>query len=235
MPCTVPSDIPSEIHPHTLHSRHRQYYDPSDMERYLTFNEPHRIRYTTDEGICIHDQYIQVRYEFTAVPGSLQFQGDLRRKDLVDFYDVDVMWTNVHGRTDSYGKIKGIGAIQRLKMWRDRYTTFHSLSVLANKTDNKYREYDIHHFEGELRHRDDREKKVRLSAHGRRGSAPTESPQRRFSFARGMRPRMRSTERISQAMPEPPPIQPSIDIRYLSIQFTNRQGKKALVSEMGRI
>lgn len=221
----MPSDIPSEVHPHTLHSRHRQYYDPSDMERYLTFNEQHRIRYTTDEGVCIHDQYIPVRYEFTTVEGSIQFQGDLRRRDLVDFYDVDVVWTNVHGRTDSFGKIKGIGAIQRLKMWRDRYTTFHSLSVLANKTDGQYREYDIHHFEGELRGREDRAKQVRLSVHGRRGSAPSEHPQRRFSFAQRMRPRMRSTEHVGQVMSEPV-VQTSIDIRYLSIQFTNRQGKQ---------
>ncbi|CAG7556745.1 unnamed protein product [Fusarium equiseti] len=93
----LPSDTPSDIHPHTLHSRHRPYYDASDMERYVTFQEPHRVRYTTDEGICIHDQYITIRYEFTTVESSIQFQGDLRRKDLVDFYDVDVVWTNVHG------------------------------------------------------------------------------------------------------------------------------------------
>ncbi|GAB0132356.1 hypothetical protein EsDP_00000796 [Epichloe bromicola] len=219
----LPSDIPSEIHPHTLHSRHRQYHDPSDMERYVTFPEPHRIRYITDEGVCIHDQYIQVRYEFTSVDGSTQFQGDLRRRDMIDFYDVDVVWTNSHGRTDGFGKVKGIGAIQRLKMWRDRYTTFHSLSVLANKTDGQYREYDVHAFDGQLRNRDDRAKQLRLNVRGRRGSASDESPQRRFSFARGARPRVRSTGRASHSSSESnPSSQSSIDIRYLSIQFSSR-------------
>ncbi|KAJ9429230.1 acetate kinase [Fusarium oxysporum] len=177
----LPSDTPSDIYPHTLHSRHRPYYDPSDMERYLTFQEPHRIRYTTDEGVCIHDQYVTIRYEFTTVESSIQFQGDLRRKDLVDFYDVDVVWTNVHGRTDGFGKVKGIGAIQRLKLWRDRYTTFHSLSVCANKTDGQYREYDIHSFDGELRGRDDRAKQLRLNASGRRHtSGDDQHSHRRF-------------------------------------------------------
>lgn len=209
----VPSDVPSEVFPHTLHSRHRQYHDPSDMERYVTFTEPHRIRYISDEGICIHDQYISVRYEFTSVDGSLLFQGDLRRKDLVDFYDVDVVWTNVHGRTDSYGKIKGIGAIQRLKLWRDRYTTCHSLTVLANKTGGSYREYDVHTFEGELRGREDRTKQVRLVVHGRRGSAPESS---RRSLAQRMRPRVFSAGQSGEAG--------DVDIRYLSIQFTHGEG-----------
>ncbi|KAL2207359.1 hypothetical protein CC79DRAFT_1368232 [Sarocladium strictum] len=223
----LPSDIPSEIHPHTLHSRHRQYYDPSDMERYLTFTEPHRIRYTTDEGVCIHDQYIQVRYEFTTVEGSSQFQGDIRRRDLIGFFDVDVVWTNVHGRTDSYGKVKGIGAIQRLKMWRDRYTTFHSLSIWANKTDGQYKEYDVHLFEGEVRSRDDREKQIKLSVLGRRRSSNSEeSSHRRRSFASRMRPRTsRQGSQSSQASQEsiPAPSQAAIDIRHLSIQFTSRR------------
>ncbi|TWU75415.1 hypothetical protein ED733_003308 [Metarhizium rileyi] len=227
----LPSDIPSEIHPHTLHSRHRQYHDPSDMERYLMFPEPHRIRYISDEGLCLHDQYVQVRYEFTTVDGSTRFQGDLRRKDLIGFYDVDVVWTNVHGRTDAYGKVKGIGAIQRLKMWRDRYTTFHSLSVLANKTDGQYREYDVRMFDGELRNRDDRAKQLRLSVRGQRGSASNEPPQRRFSFARGVRPRARSTEgHISQSSSDSSPSsQSSIDIRHLSIQFSSRQDYRRFI------
>ncbi|PNY25729.1 Acetate kinase [Tolypocladium capitatum] len=221
----LPSDVPSDIHPHTLHSRHRQYHDPSDMERYLTFTEPHRIRYTTDEGVCIHDQYIPVRYEFTTIEASVQFQGDLRRRDMINYFDVDVAWTNVHGRTDGFGNVKGIGAIQRLKMWRDRYTTFHSVSVLANKTDGQYHEYDVHIFEGELRGRDDRAKQLRLNVAGRRGSAPAEDPQRRHLFAQRLRPRVRST---GQAGHEPPsPWQTPVDIRYLSLQFSSRQGKFA--------
>ncbi|EMT66708.1 hypothetical protein FOC4_g10003040 [Fusarium odoratissimum] len=217
----LPSDTPSDIYPHTLHSRHRPYYDPSDMERYLTFQEPHRIRYTTEEGVCIHDQYVTIRYEFTTVESSIQFQGDLRRKDLVDFYDVDVVWTNVHGRTDGFGKVKGIGAIQRLKLWRDRYTTFHSLSVCANKTDGQYREYDIHSFDGELRGRDDRAKQLRLNASGRRHtSGDDQHSHRRFSLPHRMRSRTRTNDSS-----EPRSLQqPTLDIRYLAIQFTERQG-----------
>lgn len=192
------------------------------MERYLTFQEPHRIRYTTDEGVCIHDQYVTIRYEFTTVESSIQFQGDLRRKDLVDFYDVDVVWTNVHGRTDGFGKVKGIGAIQRLKLWRDRYTTFHSLSVCANKTDGQYREYDIHSFDGELRGRDDRAKQLRLNATGRRHTSGDDQQHshRRFSLPHRMRSRTRTNDSS-----EPRSLQqPTLDIRYLAIQFTERQG-----------
>lgn len=190
------------------------------MERYLTFQEPHRIRYTTDEGVCIHDQYIRIRYEFTTVEGSIQFQGDLRRRDLVDFYDVDVAWTNVHGRTDSYGKVKGIGAIQRMKLWRDRYTTFHSLSVCANKIDGHYREYDIHCFDGEVRGRDDRAKQLKLNAHGRRHNTGDEQQHRRFSLANRLRSRGRS-----EGPSDSSSSQPTLDIRYLAIQFTERQGR----------
>ncbi|KAF5018598.1 hypothetical protein F66182_9427 [Fusarium sp. NRRL 66182] len=219
----VPSDTPSDMYPHTLHSRHRPYYDPSDMERYLTFQEPQRIRYTNDEGTYIHDQYVKVRYEFTTVESSIQFQGDLRRKDLVDFYDVDVVWTNVHGRTDGFGKVKGIGAIQRLKLWRDRYTTFHSLGVWANKTDGQYREYDIRCFDGELRGRDDRAKQLRLNASGRRhNSGDHHHSHRRFSLSHRIRSRTRTSD-----CSEPRPTQaPTLDIRYLAIQFTERQGNE---------
>ncbi|KAH7160193.1 Acetokinase family-domain-containing protein [Dactylonectria estremocensis] len=225
----LPSDIPSDIHPHTLHSRHRPYYDTADMERYLTFQEPHRIRYTTDEGVCIHDQYIKLRYEFTTVEGSIQFQGDVRRKDFVDFYDVDVVWTNVHGRTDSFGKVKGIGAIQRLKLWRDRYTTFHSISVCANKTDGQYREYEIHNFDGEVRGRDDRAKQLKLMVHGRRRSTTDEQHHhRRFNLAHRMRPRVRTG-----SSSESGPSQQPLDIRYLAIQFTERQGGVILAINAG--
>ncbi|RFU76319.1 acetate kinase [Trichoderma arundinaceum] len=224
----VPSDVPSDIHPHTLHSRHRQFNDPPDMERFLSFNDHHRIRYTSGEGICIHDQFIPVRYEFTTVESSIQFQGDLRKKDLVDFYDVDVVWSNLQSRTDSFGKVKGIGAIQRLKLWRDRYTTYHSLSVLANKTDHQYREYDIHNFDGELRNRDDRAKTLRLNVHGRRGSVPDEAPSRR-TFR--IRQRVRSAGQTSQASPElgPSYAAASLDIRYLSIQFTHKRDYKRFI------
>ena len=213
---TVPSDTPSNIHPHTHHSRHRRYHEPSDMERYVTFQEPHRIRYTTDKGVCIHDDYVRVRYEFTSVDSSKQFQGDLRRRDMVDFYDIDVVWTNIHGRRPGFGSMKGIGVIQRLKMWQDRYTTCHSLSVLASKTDGQYREYEVHHFDREVQIVDEKEKQLQLNVR-----AP-----RRKSFTQRMRPRQRSTGSVSntETSTSPPPI----DIKYLAIQFTSRKGMYAM-------
>jgi hypothetical protein len=55
------------------------------MERYLTFREPHRIRYTAENGVVTHDQLIPVKYEFTTVDGSVRFQGDIRAKVLLDY------------------------------------------------------------------------------------------------------------------------------------------------------
>ncbi|KOS20822.1 hypothetical protein ESCO_004254 [Escovopsis weberi] len=109
------------------------------MERHLSFHEPHRVRYTNNEGVCTHDCVITAKYEFVSVALSVQFQGALRRKQLVNFYDVDVVWTDKQSRTDAFGNVRGIGAIQRLKLWRDNYTASHSLTVLANKTDKQAR------------------------------------------------------------------------------------------------
>ncbi|KZZ94786.1 hypothetical protein AAL_04897 [Moelleriella libera RCEF 2490] len=168
----LPSHIPSDIHPHTLHARHRQYHDPSELERFVYFPEPHRIRYTTDEGRCVHDQWVQVAYEFTSPEESLRFQGNLRGKTLVGFYDVDVVWTDVHRRLDAFGKVKGIGAIQRMKMWQDQCTNAYTLSVMANKTDRQYREYAVNLFDSEPRNKEERHKSLKLSVLGRRRSAP---------------------------------------------------------------
>ncbi|RTE83901.1 hypothetical protein BHE90_001478 [Fusarium euwallaceae] len=106
-----PSDKPSYLHTYTLHTRHRPHVEPADPQRYITFLEPHRIRYINDEGVCIHDESINAKYEFTSVESSIQFQGDLRRKGLVDFYDTDVAWANNHGRTDIFGNVKGVATL----------------------------------------------------------------------------------------------------------------------------
>ncbi|RSL49406.1 hypothetical protein CEP54_012451 [Fusarium duplospermum] len=95
-----PSNEPSDLHPHTLQTRERSYVE---RERYITFLEPHRIRYINDEGVCIHDESISVKYEFTSVESSIQFQGDLRRKDLIDVYDTNLVWTNIDVPTNGSG------------------------------------------------------------------------------------------------------------------------------------
>jgi len=142
------------------------------MELYLTFMEPHRIRYVTGDDSIVHDERIEVRYEFTSTEGSHRFQGDLRAQDLVDHFDVDVVWSDRDGRTDSFGSVRGMGAIQRLKIWRDRYTTYHYLTFYANRTDRRYREYPVFAFENEPRHLDDGHRRLRIVAQGRRGSVP---------------------------------------------------------------
>lgn len=224
----VPSDVPADIFPHTLHARHRPYTDPCELELYVSFREPHRVRYTTGEGVVVHDHLMEVKYEFTTVESSIRFQGDVRRKDLVDYYDVDVVWSDVHGRTDGFGNIRGMGLVQRLKFWRDRYSTYHSLTVFANRASGRhYREYEIHNFDGELRNRDDRHRQVRLTVRGsRRGSAPDSngSSRSRFTFSHRMRSRVRSGSQGGQSSAEAGLSSGALDFRYLGIQFSKREG-----------
>ncbi|CAK7564052.1 MAG: hypothetical protein SEPTF4163_001935 [Sporothrix epigloea] len=137
----------------------------------------------------MHDDHVQARYEFTTTESSHRFQGDLRGQDLIDHFDVDVIWSDKDSRTDSFGSVRGIGAIQRMKIWRDRYTTYHYLTFYANRTDRRYREYFVCSFESEIKNRDDSHRRLRLTVRGRRGSAPDSSghgsssgPVRRFSM-----------------------------------------------------
>ncbi|CAK7267602.1 hypothetical protein SEPCBS119000_002637 [Sporothrix epigloea] len=159
------------------------------MELYLTFLEPHRIRYIKNDNTIVHDEHVQARYEFTTTEGSHRFQGDLRGQDLIDFFDIDVIWSDKDSRTDSFGSVRGIGAIQRMKMWRDRYTTYHYLTFYANRTSRRYREYYVCSFESEIKNCDDSHRRLRLTVRGRRGSVPDSSssgsssgPVRRFSM-----------------------------------------------------
>jgi hypothetical protein len=161
----------------------------------------------------VFDQPVEVRYEFTTVESAIHFQGDLRRKDLVDCFDVDVVWSDTQGRTDTFGNIRGIGTVQRLKLWSDRHDTSHSLTVFANRSERRYREYQVDFFEGEIRGRDDRRRTVRLNVRGRRGSAPDST--RRTAFS-AFRPR-RGSSSTSTA-------QSTLDIRYLGIQFSRTEG-----------
>ncbi|GKT72316.1 acetate kinase [Colletotrichum tofieldiae] len=162
---------------------------------------------------------MEVKYEFTTVESSIRFQGDIRRKDLVDYYDVDVVWSDVHGRTDGFGNIRGMGLVQRLKLWRDRYSTYHSLTVFANRASGRqYREYEIHNFDGELRNCDDRHRQVRLTVRGsRRSSAPDSSgsSRSRFTFSHRMRPRVRSGSQGGQSNSEAGSSSGTLDFRFL--------------------
>lgn len=88
---TVPVGLSSQVQPVTLHGQHRPYSDPRELELFVTFREPHRVRYTKADGTVVHDHAIDVHYEFTSIDGSAKFQGHLRRQHLVDFFDVDVV------------------------------------------------------------------------------------------------------------------------------------------------
>ncbi|KAK0737671.1 hypothetical protein B0T21DRAFT_169901 [Apiosordaria backusii] len=197
----LPSDNPSSphSHPYTLHSNHRRYSSPHELELFVSFPlEPHRIRYISHTDGLTCDDFVEVKYEFTTLESSISFQSDLRQRDLIDWFDVDVVWSDVHRRTDSYGNVRGLGTIQRMKLWRDRHSTFHYLSVYANHR-RRWKEYLVDNFEREFRQRDDRHRRLQLTARagsgqGRRGSAASGSS-------------------ASQQQNEP-------EIRYLGIQFS---------------
>jgi hypothetical protein len=189
----------------------------------------------------IHDDVVEVKYEFTSIDASLRFQGDLRRQELVDYFDVDVIWSDTHSRTDTLtGAVRGLATIQRMKLWRDQYTTFHCFTFYANRpshrSERRVREYQVTQFEAELRGRDDRHRQLRLNARSRRGSAPDDNSggggsssgrDRRFSISSPFaRQRQRSLGNVSQAQSEPSATQHGspADVRYLGIQFSRENG-----------
>ncbi|KAK4673585.1 hypothetical protein QC763_113800 [Podospora pseudopauciseta] len=245
----LPSDTPSSphSHPYTLHSHHRRYSSPHELELFVSFPlEPHRIRYISHTDGLTCDDFIEVKYEFTTLESSLNFQSDLRQRDLVDWFDVDVIWSDVHRRTDSYGNVRGLGTIQRMKLWRDRHSSFHYLSVYANHR-RRWKEYLVDNFEREFRQRDDRHRRLQLTAkaagsggQGRRGSAASGSsgeqqppqqqpPARRFSAASlflgssrrgGSSSNSSSSSQQANGGAASTASQNDPDIRYLGIQFS---------------
>lgn len=114
----------------------------------------------------------------------------------MDCFDVDVVWTDSQGRTDTFGNVRGIGTVQRLKLWKDQYTLSHSLTVFANhasggggggghsssrrhrgsgssggRDGGVYREFQVDQFEGEVRNRDERHRTLRLEVRGGGGNS----------------------------------------------------------------
>lgn len=227
----VPMGLSSQVQPVTLHGQHRPYSDPAEMELFVTFREPQRIRYTSADGKVVHDEVIEVKYEFTSIEGSMRFQGDLRQQDLVAYFDVDVVFSDQHGRTDSLtGAVRGLATIQRIKLWRDRLSAYHCVTFYSNRPSNrrdrKYREYLVTDFQEELRNRDDKHRECRLGAIGRRGSAPNAVRARSFSISSPSswgRSRQRSAERSSDAAQTLTTIVP-LDIRWLGIRFSREAG-----------
>lgn len=228
---SVPSDSPGELFPHTLHAQHRRFGDPREMELYLTFLEPHRVRYMTTDGV-VHDEYIEVKYEFTTIEGSIQLQSDIRTRDLVDWFDADVVWSDTHRRTDSYGNVRGLGTIQRIKLWRDRYSTFHYLTFYANHR-RRWKEFLLDDFDTELRQRDDRHRRVQLGARGARRGSASESSQsghsrdRRFTATSIFRSRHNNPPINGNPPSSSASAENALDIRYLGIQFSRNPNLQA--------
>lgn len=195
------------------------------------FREPQRIRYTSGDGQTVHDEVIDVKYEFTSVEGSCRFQGDLRGQDLVDHFDIDVVFSDTHSRTDSLtGAVRGMATIQRIKLWKDRFAPYHCITFYSNKPSNRrerrYREYLISDFQEAFKARDDKHRECRLSAIGRRGSAPNAVRAKSFSIASPSswgRGKQKCSERLSDAG-QASSITP-LDIRWLGIRFSREAGQ----------
>lgn len=259
---TVPGNSPADVFPHTLHARHRPYSDATELELSVTFREDphrHRVRYSEGDdsgggsrvgggGVVRYDGLMEVRYEFTTHQGSIAFQGDVRDRDLAAYFDVDVVWSDRQSRTDSYGNVRGIATIQRIKIWRDRSSgpfygpSSYSLSVFANRQERRNREYRVEHFEPDPR-ADDRHRTVRLNVRGRRqsesetssGGGSGGSSGRRPSLIRRLREssshhahghghsRSSGSGSSSRSATQQPSGWP--DVRYLSIQFSSDYGK----------
>ncbi|KAH8900597.1 hypothetical protein GQ53DRAFT_708478 [Thozetella sp. PMI_491] len=224
----LPSGIRSDILPFTLHSQHRRLSDPRELELYVTFMEPHRFRYTTAEGV-IHDECIEVKYEFTTVDSSANFQSDIRGQDLVDWFDVDVVWSDQHQRQDSYGATRGLGTIQRVKIWRDRYSGEHYLTFYANMR-RRWVQYLVRQFERELQNRNDEHRRIRVNA---RVSRNRENQiygrghlRRSITHAPALLPRDLHGDASSSA--SLPGL--FLDIRYLEFQF-KKSGERRAVSD----
>jgi hypothetical protein len=172
----------------------------------------------------VHDEHIEVKYEFATIEGSIQLQSDVKQRDLIDWFDVDVIWSDIHRRTDTYGGIRGLGTIQRMKLWQDMYSGSHYLTFYANHR-RRWREYLLDDFDSSMRQRDDRHRRVQLGARGWRDKASEsnhshgENRERRLStsiFARSSRNTALGIRSGSSSSAAPS----SLDIRYLGIQFS---------------
>lgn len=199
------------------------------MELYLSFNSPQRIRYTAADGTIMHDAVVEVNYVLATFEGSLRFQSDLREREVVDFFDMDVVWSDREGRTDSFGSVKGIATGLRMKLWKDRYSSQHTIALLGR--DGRPREYWIAAFDGEVKSRDDRHRRLKLNVIPRRGSAhePTSGPSSRRPSFSSFRSRTRSMDDSnaagnSQASSTHDHVQRP-NFRYLGMQFTRTAGK----------
>ncbi|KAK4162090.1 hypothetical protein QBC43DRAFT_87346 [Cladorrhinum sp. PSN259] len=213
----------TELFPRTLHAQHRRFGDPRDLELHLSFLEPHRVRYVTREGV-VCDDYVQINYELTAVENSIQLQSEIRTRELIDWFDVDVIWSDQHRRTDAYGNVRGLGTIQRMKLWKDRYSSFHYLTFYADHR-RCWKEYVVEDFDREFRERNDRHRRLQLSMRTvtRRDStsgSSGHSRERRFSATSIFGSRRSSSASHTNGGSVASSSHSGQEIRFLGIQFS---------------
>lgn len=137
--------------------------------------------------------------------------------------------SDTHSRTDSLtGAVRGLATIQRIKLWKDRYSSRHCITFYSDKPshrkDRRYREYYIADFQEDLRGWDDKHRECRLGAIGRRGSAPNAVRAKVFnisspSWGRHKPRSIGSSSDIPQVV--------ALDIRWLGIRFSRDAGKNA--------
>jgi hypothetical protein len=227
---TVPSESPLDAVPYTLHARHRPYGKPEELELNITFRETHRLVYRTRER-QVHE-VTNVSYEFTTTELSIQFQGDVRRKDLIDWFDMDVVWSNVHRRTDSDGLVCGLGTIQRLKLWRDRSSLLHSITCYANRQ-HHWEEYMVICFHSEPQQMDRRHRRLHLKARSASGVGRPNALDPLLRVSLSTTPLIRSRPSSNSNSPSSATYsQPSIspDIRYIALQFSSDDGMEIISS-----
>ena len=221
--CYVHTPVPATgAFPYTLHRNHREFAIPNELEQFVQFLEPHRIRYRDASAVLLHNSDITIRYEFSGYDVSYQFQGDLRGKDLIDYFDVDCVYSDQNPRQNSYGAVAGLGTIQRMKLWRDRYGLYYSLSFYANRIDpRRHHEYQTHMFDAGIRSIDEQHRRLRLYVRGRRGSRPSG----RHGSSMFNNPFHRSRQRLGGGSRQSTHSEASLPFRYLGVQFTDEEGE----------
>lgn len=125
------------------------------------------------------------------------------------------------------GAVRGLATIQRIKLWKDRFSSQHCITFYSdkpsNRRDRRYREYYVTEFQEDLRSRDDKHKECRLDGIGRRGSAPNAVRAKSFHIS-SPSSWGRHKPRSVGSIPNIPQVEP-LDIRWLGIRFSREAGK----------
>lgn len=123
--------VPPRIFPRTLHSMHLKEV------MHVTFHESHRLVLRNEERVEFDNTYA-AHYIFSSKQKHALFQGDLRGKDLVATFDIDII------RSERSSRKIGEANFQDLKLWQDRCTPCrHSISFFANSSEKRFLEFRV--------------------------------------------------------------------------------------------